>query len=898
MMPVEMMERLRTAFRAEALDLLLELDSALLLLESETGDTPALHRVFRAIHTLKGSGASAGFDRLTRLAHKMEDAFDRARCNRLPVTPHLIDCGLRACDLMRLMLTGDGEGAKPSDEAEVVEALADLLASSEGPPCGGNRGRETRRAFRIVFRPDREVFRRGSDPVRVLDGLRELGQAHITAHAGDVPPLNAMRPVDCYLWWEALLATSHEEAVVQDLFAAFNEGDVQIRLVEDQAAAVSLLDSVPGESLELFLVEAEEQLGTMDEHALALESEPASKEELDSLFRSVHSLKSNAGLLLGHIKGTLPAVHPLHLLIRVTHTLESALDKYRDPGSGTLTAAVIRMVMEASAACRDLVNNLAQCGAASAQSMERIERLNTDPKPAEASFLSAAGQCIEVMEGCLRRIEGAEQPLEPALDAYRRALRTLSVAVRHNRKQGLDAPLGAQSRILQEALDSAAKVSAEQTAALRDALQTVRSALPECDVPADGSSSPGHRAMPSVHEPFAASTLRVDQAKLDRLMGTVGELLVARGALPLLAAKLGEAMLSASGKELLDAISQIGRIADELQSNVMAIRMLPVKSILHRFPRLVRDLARSLGKDVRLLIEGEDIELDKMLLDQLGDPLVHLVRNAVSHGLESPAERLTAGKDAAGQLTLRVCQTHDGVVIEVADDGRGLDAARLKASAVDRGLLVRQAAAVMSDEAAYQLVFVPGLSTAPCVNEVSGRGVGMDVVRTAVRAVKGSVSIQSRPGKGTSFFVRLPSSLMVSKGILLTAGGEEYVLPLSGIREMVKIGRDDIHDYGGLLLARVRTVTYPVVRLAAVLGLRDESLAEEAPVAIVEAGALPYGLIVDRFLSDVEVLIKPLPASLQQCREFMGVAILGDGRAVLVLDAQGCQRLGAPILKN
>src|ERR1039457_223647 len=297
-------------------------------------------------------------------------------------------------------------------------------------------------------------------------------------------------------------------------------------------------------------------------------------------------------------------------------------------------------------------------------------------------------------------------------------------------------------------------------------------------------------------------SIRIEQSKLDRLMRVVGELLVARGAFPIMVQKLNDGANSVSmGKELKEAGANISRIADELQTSVMSIRMQPVKTVFQRFPRLVRDLARSQGKEVRLVIEGEGIELDKTILEQIGDPLVHVIRNAVDHGLERPEERQAKGKDASGQLTLRAFHEAGGVAIEITDDGRGLDAGALKRKAVEKGLLTPEAAAGMSQETAFQLVFLPGLTTAAKVTDVSGRGVGMDVVRSNVRNLQGTVEIRSKPGRGATFLIKLPTRLMISKGILLAAGAQEYILPLSSIRDMVKVPSEEAHEYRGLTLA-------------------------------------------------------------------------------------------------
>jgi two-component system chemotaxis sensor kinase CheA len=320
--------------------------------------------------------------------------------------------------------------------------------------------------------------------------------------------------------------------------------------------------------------------------------------------------------------------------------------------------------------------------------------------------------------------------------------------------------------------------------------------------------------------------------------------------------------------------------------------MLPVKTVFQRFPRLVRDLARSLGKDVQLVVLGEAVELDKTILEQIGDPLVHLVRNAVDHGVESPEDRRRTGKSPSGRVTLRASNEAGNVLIEIEDDGRGLDVEALKRKAIEKGLVTPEAASTMSPAEACRLVFLPGLSTAEKVTDVSGRGVGMDVVRNNIRSLQGTVDIRSTAGAGTVFSIKLPTSLIVSKGILLEAGGQEYILPLASIRDMVKVPAGDVHDYRGLRITQVRGEVYSVFSLAEMFELPVKP-AEELPIAVIQSGKVRYGLLADRFVSEVEVLVKPLAGGLEQCKEFHGAAIMGDGRVVLVLNPLECHRLEA-----
>ena len=918
-MATDVMQQMRIAFGAEALDLLIELDSALLALEAEPRDTELVNRVFRAIHTIKGSGATAGFAHLARFAHKMEEAFDLARAGRLTVTPELIDCGLKACDVLRLIVEQKSEDAVPG-EVEVSGAFAQFLPKPDKPAAEPvlqppPAPVEVRTAFEIVFKPNREMFYSGADPVTLLDDLRQLGPAHITAHADQVPPLPALEAEHCYLWWDIVLVTGRDLAAIRDVFVFVeDECDVRIRLREDQAADVALLGSVPADAFELYVVECEEHMEAIERDALALDNDPDARDHLDSLFRGVHSIKGNTGLMLGYVKGgSLAAGHPLQLLLRVAHGLESLLDPCRSLGAGAVPDHIIQTALETCDAIRSLLGTLTNNGAGGPVSPELLVRLGVRPKPApggetagqtgappvdgrEAAFRNTSSQCVEMIAGCFERMENEGAATPPVLATYLRGLKTLSAAAQYRHCPELEEPLALQLRILEGAMRAGAALGSEERLVLGSAFQAARSVLdsmsPEGKV-ARGAPQAGAAPLPAAAQerPVVTApptTIRIDQNKLDRLMRIVGEMLVARGAFPILIQKLNDgAERTLVVKDLKEAGSNISRIADELQSSVMSIRMLPVKTVFQRFPRLVRDLARSQGKEVRLVIEGEGIELDKTILEQIGDPLVHVIRNAVDHGLEPPELRRAKGKDPSGLLTLRAFYEAGGVAIEVTDDGRGLDVDALKRKAVEKGLLTSEAAAALSEQAAFQLVFLPGLTTAAKVTDVSGRGVGMDVVRANVRNLQGTVEIRSKLGQGTAFLIKLPASLMISKGILLVAGAQEYILPLSNIRDMVKLPLADSHAYSGVTLAEVRGTIYSIFSLAELLGL-PPTPTPELSVAIVEAGSTKYGLVVDKFLSEVEVLVKPLTGGLEQCKEFQGAAIMGDGRVVLVLNAMEC----------
>ena len=920
-MNVDIMDRMRASFRAEALELLAELDEALLALESDPGNPDFVHRVFRAIHTIKGSGATAGFAHLATVAHRVEEAFDRARSGCLAITGELVDCGLKACDVLRSILGAEDPDAECPGERGVADALARLLPASVSPAdspvsCGPERpAAGGRQAYEVMVRPHPEIFYSGTDPVTLLDGLRELGQAHITGHSDKVPLFFDLDPECCYLWWDVMLVTDRGEDAIREVFSFVeDECDVSIRLLEDQSSAVALLGTIPAESLELFAIECQEHLETVESCALALENNTFSRggsacESIDALFRAVHSIKGNAGLLLGQLAGSpLASNHPLPVLARLAHATESILDAHRQNGSGPVHADTVSLVLEVRDAMQGLLENLRRQSPSLNLPGHLLEQLGLATGITAGGRLSAnatafqntATQCLELFESCLERLKNGET--SPSIcKTYQRGLKTLASAAAHQNRSDLEEPVAAQLRILEAAIRAGKPLDDEDRAQLNECCHLTRTRIDDPRPDAEGSAAKEKvkSVAPPAGQPAAASsptsspgaTIRIDQEKLDRLMRVVGELLIARGAIPTLAEKLaaGEDPIRVM-RALKDAGTGISHIAEELQASVMAIRMLPVKTVFQRFPRLVRDLAHNLGKEVQLVVEGETIELDKTILEHIGDPLVHLVRNCVDHGLERPEERRRQGKNPVGKVTLRASNESGNVIIEVGDDGRGLNVEALKEKAVQKRLVTPEAAAAMTPAEAYQLVFLPGLTTAEKVTDVSGRGVGMDVVLNNIRGLQGTVDIRSESGRGTVFSIKLPTSLIVSKGILLEAGGQEYILPLTAVRDMVKVPLADVHHYRGRRITQVRGDVYSVFSLAEIFGLPVKPMAE-LPIAVVEAGKARYALIADRFVSEVEVLVKPLIGGLEECLEFHGAAIMGDGRVVLVLNPQECHKM-------
>jgi two-component system chemotaxis sensor kinase CheA len=773
------LEQLQASFRHEADDLLTDLGGALLLLELDPRNVEVINRVFRAMHTLKGSGASAGFRRLANFVHHVEDVFNRVRNKQLETTPELIDATLKACDCCAMLLElGSTESDTPLPlETEVLAALrpllpdmdkgtgkapAEKLAASGMAPCKSR--------YKIGFRPNREIFFSGTDPASLLLELTDLGEMEICCDASDLLAADPFDPEHCYLWWEVNVETSEPEDKVRAVFR-FVEDDCNVSIERQEAASGSASSIAIADKAHRF-------------RGAALQCFSA----LGFALQQFQSGDEQPGLATAH---------------RAAQTLISAC---KAQGHGEATTAAKKVL--------DAV--LAQQGG------------NLD-----GGWLAKVKLLIEAA------------------------------------RLAVDSPTAAGA-----------------------------TSLPPAPTAAVESSTPLEAATGA-----AATSIRVDSVKLDALMRLAGELLVARGALPAFAERVErfaggespESMAKSTAKEMRDSGAKVSRIADDLQATVMSIRMMPVRQVFQRFPRLVRDIARNLDKNIELHVSGEETELDKTVIDTIGDPLTHIIRNAADHGIESKADRAQKGKPAVGRIDLTAYTRGSNVVIEVKDDGKGLDAEKLKRRAVEKGLLTESAVAAMDKEAAFKIILLAGFSTIDKVTALSGRGVGMDVVRNAVEALHGVVHIESEIGKGTSCRIELPASLLVSKAIRVAVSGHEVVLPIDTIRNMVKISKSVVRTVQGQQMAPVRGTVFPMLWLAHALSFGEmvERRAELA-VAIIETASGPYGLVVDHFLGEVEIVVKPLNGVLAKVPEYVGAAIMGNGKTVLVVNTERLFSLQRP----
>lgn len=426
-------------------------------------------------------------------------------------------------------------------------------------------------------------------------------------------------------------------------------------------------------------------------------------------------------------------------------------------------------------------------------------------------------------------------------------------------------------------LNSGAKETAAASAVVEPtATEPVPNAAPAKQTKAEPTKA---AAKPSGTAAAPSRTIRVDIDRLDVLMNLLSELLIDRSRLEQLAHEVKRS-------DLTETVEHMSRVGSDLQNIVLKLRMVPIDTVFNRFPRMVRDLAKSLDKKIDLIITGAETELDRTVIDEIGDPLVHLLRNAVDHGVEPTAERVASGKSETGTVNLRAFHSGNHVFIEIEDDGHGIDRNKILAKALKNGVVTEAEAATLSDEQVYMLLFAPGFSTAEVISDISGRGVGLDVVKTKIESLSGVVSIQSTLGKGTKFSVQLPLTLSIISAMLIKVGSEKYAIPLSSIVETGLIKREQIRQVHGYTMVPYRDAHIPLLSLAQLfeVGDFDESGEEETEIVVIRKGERLAALTVEDFIGQNEIVIKNLGKYLPAIQGVAGATILGDGQVALIID--------------
>lgn len=648
--------------------------------------------------------------------------------------------------------------------------------------------------------------------------------------------------------------------------------------------------------LGVFLDEGREQLELFETHVIGLERTTDPDAELQILFRAAHTLKGSSKAM-GFV-----AIGDL------THQMENVLDSLRGHQI-TLTADVIDVLLDCLDMLKGLMDTVASVGGEGAIDSARLGKLvgaldkfhgvegatEEAKAAAPASLTPQAGLLvrIRIVDNCpmkgirailiLGTLQGfgkitATSPPSEDLEEDRFD-NSFEVVIETDRS----------AAEIEEAVTRLMDVTSAEIVDNRGKPEAITAPVEVAEAPAAAPSS----SAAAVAAP-ASNTVRVDVGRLDKLLNLVGELVTDRTQLVTLTSTLKARYAEDEQLEaLLEGINRFGRVTSELQEEVMKSRMLPVNGVFQRMPRMVRDLAQKTGKELDFEMTGGETELDRSVLEILGDPLIHLLRNAVDHGIETPDQRVAAGKPIRGQVLLSAKQERSQIVIEIEDDGKGIDPAAMRAVAVRKGVIPESVAEALSDRDAIQLVFAPGFTTAKELSDISGRGVGMDIVRSNIERVGGRVLIDSKVGIGSRFVIYLPLTLAIVRAVLVEAEGNVYAIPLTSVTEMVSLDHSSSDlmqcSAGGQAALMLRGKTLAMACFADVLAgdlcaVQPSRVKRNSYAVVIRHGETEAALSVDALQGELEVVIKPLSSLLKDIPGVSGTSILGDGRVALVID--------------
>jgi two-component system chemotaxis sensor kinase CheA len=687
-----MMEQAIATYREEAGELLAELETSLLELEETPDDNDLINRVFRAMHTIKGSGAMFGFDEIATFTHEVETVFDMVRNGKMSVTKRLLDLTLKSRDHITYLLSCKiGEEVDRSDGDEIIAGLRQLVPQLEAPaavpamplPEISEEELANESTWRIRFRPAANILMCGTNPLSLINELRELGTAHVVAQLDEIPALAELSPESCYIFWDIILTTTRGQDAIKDVFI-FVEDDCEIK--------IELIDSS----------------GLID----------------------------------------------------------------RDEGYKKLG---------------DIL----------------VERGDLSP--------------VEMKKILMLQKRFGEMLVE----------------------QGIVSPEKVQSALVEQ--------------------QHVK------NVRKERSDTPPVEA---------AASIRVPAERLDQLINLVGEMVTVQ-------AHLSQVSMAGGDPTFIAISEEVERLTNELRDTALNIRMLPIGSTFSKFKRLVRDLSGELGKEIEMETFGAETELDKTVIEKLNDPLVHIIRNSIDHGIEMPEVRRAAGKSPVGRVYLGAEHSGDSVLVTIRDDGAGLDRDTIRAKAVEKGLL--SATVEVPDKDIYAQIFAPGFSTAAKVTSVSGRGVGMDVVKRGIEGLRGSISVDSVRGTGTTITLKIPLTLAIIDSLLVKIGVDHFVLPLAAVEECVELTREDISNSHGRNLANVRGAIIPYIPLRQHFCITDQRPDIEQ-IVIADIHGSKVGFVVDHVVGEHQTVIKSLGKMYRDVKGVSGATILGDGTVALILD--------------
>lgn len=931
-------------FIIEAREHLETIEPNLLELEQSPENLALLNEIFRPMHSLKGASGFLGLNKINKLAHRAENIMDELRKGRMAVTSEIMDIILSSTDMLRTMIENlEAEGSEGEVDTESLIATLDALLAGEAPapkvsapkaavpapkaapaaskpaPAASTPKPAVPKAVSAVPAFDsapyalsvvarehlddfmeeareivenlngalvsleknpgkggetvNDVFRyfhnlKGNSGIigyRELNGLTHEAETLLNrVRKGEMASSNAM--IDLLLGVVDMIETLigaidttsaqvtplDTAALVARLQAAVESGEVApaAEAAPDEPAGASAPTPAPAsadsgtdsDDLKVFSETVGQQLTNITLALDSLEQDPGRKDSVDGLHRSLVSVQNSAQYM--------------------------GLDDIKI--NAERTAGLVAQARDADLDFALMVDILRQeCSILAEIVAKEIERLGGEAGPGgDEPLVSAMDEdapapvpAPEPAPAPAPEPEPEPEPEEDEEDQDRTVVKAPAPARPASGPRGVDG-----------------------TPAARPAPEALR--------PETASAAPAAGGK----KPKVSSTIRVDHEKLDHLMNLIGELIINRNRFAMLARNLetgGQSIdVSEVASNLTETTYAMARISDDLQDTIMKVRMVPVNTVFSRFPRLVRDLSRKSGKKVELIMEGEETELDKSVIEEIGDPLVHMIRNSVDHGLESNEDRLAKGKPETGRVWLRAYHQGNSVAIEVEDDGRGIDPAKMREVGVKKGMVTPEEAKALDDQQAIGLIFEPGFSGAEKVTDISGRGVGMDVVKTNIKNLKGSVNINTEVGRGTRFTIALPLTLAIIDALMIKVAGDTYAIPLEAVSETTKIEVRRFTEVNGRKAVTLRGEVLGIMDLCEVLGLPANSEKRDiVPIVVIQDNNRRLGLVVDTLLERQEIVIKPLGDYLGEKEGLSGATIMGDGSVVLILDPHEIYRM-------
>ncbi len=924
----------RRQFYQEARDILETLNENVLQLEVRPEDRELINSIFRGIHTIKGSAGSFDLDDVSSFAHYFESVLSLLRDGVIDVNPDLIDLILAGIDHLFELINGYEKGASLQVDNALVEKFNAIITDAKRTET---RVEETRKEmkmeleetipeeidgvlrenaqkglniYKITLNYDSETFRNGYDPLVLLKNVSDYSSFYKAyVNWRDIPRISDFNPYELYLSPTVYIATELSKEDIIDL--AFDRSLIKVKDISFSAETLeSVEDETQKELLREFLNQLPDFISALEASALEYES-TGSISALNNIFRIIHTIKGDSSYL------------GIEELSRFAHTFESFLEKLR-AGEFQPNPEYTDLILKAIDDIKDMTSHVASGEELSLPDSYRylqrylsgigvsFPKIDLSEEEWEV-FIFELQEYTEVISSYLASSLDREK-----LKVIGRMITGLAKLFKYFNIDLVKEQINKALELIElEDLDTLPEIAGKIVEITRDIVEnpdryrtgktvitpekeikritqetSVAEKMQIQSVETEGKIKP----LESREQPREqVGVLRVEERKVDQLSNLVGELLVARNTYEYLLSELAvnNSVPQSLLKMFKDNYYLISRLTQEMNQQVALLRMVPLRGIFSRFSRVVRDISRKENKKIRLITDGEDIEVDKKIADILSEPLIHLVRNACDHGIESPQERVEKGKPEEGTVILRAFQEGTNIIIKVIDDGKGMDRRRIYEKAISLGLDVPPSA---EDPSIFNLIFLPGFSTKEVVTDISGRGVGMDVVRNAVNALGGKIDINSREGEGTEVTLTIPTSIGITLALMVETDGEVYAIPMDYIVETVKVPVDMLKKLYDRIGFCYRGEILPVERLDVLLNgeIKEyksvkefiSSEIEEVPLVVIKVAQGKYGIVVDRLLRNMEITIKPMPDSFSGIDIFSGVSISGDGRVILVLNPE------------